>query len=383
MRNMQNLVTKYTTPDTTYPDGSAKDDSTPGDKTGTELKSTWVDELLQSFYALIREVDDTPNNIFERPGTSQVVDTIRKWMIRNAICNYTDLKPTGFAPNKMAITTNDDIFVICGNSGLIITSKYGLWWQVRTSGTGQNLMDCEYSFLHTLFLTVGLGPVIIVSSDGITWNTRTPPADTDDYYGCDCDQASTVFLAVGANGTTGAAIDFSVDATATTWFDASLTGTTQILRDVEASQLVAVGNAGAIVKSFGDLTEWFLQTSGTSNILYAIAYSPLHGRLVAVGENETILSSDDSGITWVARTAELEGAPGPDITGVNWVSEANMFIATCDNGSIIVSRDGITWITLMTYASTLVNDFCYNQSAGLGIICGFGGNILPSFRVMP
>jgi len=50
---------------------------------------------------------------------------------------------------------------------------------------------------------------------------------------------------------------------------------------------VAVGGGGTILTSPDGIT-WTLQTSGTSNTLYGIAYG--NGRFVAVGENVILTS---------------------------------------------------------------------------------------------
>ncbi|UCG98496.1 MAG: hypothetical protein JSW31_05255, partial [Burkholderiales bacterium] len=74
---------------------------------------------------------------------------------------------------------------------------------------------------------------------------------------------------------------------------------------VEASTLVAVGEAGTILRSVDGGLTWVAVQSGTSVALYAVAFAgPSLG--IAVGDSGTILRSVDGGLTWstaVSQTA--------------------------------------------------------------------------------
>jgi photosystem II stability/assembly factor-like uncharacterized protein len=383
MRNLQNLVTKYKTPDANFPDGSAKDDVVAGDKTGTELAESWVNELLQYAYAIIRNIGEVPNNVYEKPGTSQMVDTFQKWFVRNAIINYRILQSTGYAPTKMAISSDDIYFVACGNTGLIITSTFGESWNSETSGTTQNLYDIEYDFENGIFLIAGANPTILTATDPTsTWTSQTPPTNDTDYYGCAVSDDGDLYLVCGANSVTTAAISRSTNQ-GSSWAVATTLGTTNILRDILAGTgpLFAVGDNGTIVKSTDVGINWALEPGITSEDLLSVAYSPLLNRSCAVGTNETILTYDEGDEFWSLRTSPIGNSE--DFNGVQWLDEANIFIITSTSGILLASDDGINWIRLVTDTAITLNDVIYNRGAGLAIVCGASGNVLQSHNVFP
>ena len=76
-------------------------------------------------------------------------------------------------------------------------------------------------------------------------------------------------------------------------------GTSPDLRDmIYASGIwMAVGDTGAI-KTSPDGIVWTVQTSGTAENLNGVTYAAELGQFIAVGDNNTIIISEDSGVTW-------------------------------------------------------------------------------------
>ena len=77
---------------------------------------------------------------------------------------------------------------------------------------------------------------------------------------------------------------------------------------------------------------------GTTNI-NSVAYSPVFGRWVAVGDFGKIAFSDDDGVTW-AQTQNGFGVT--NINYVVWDENNNVFIAVGDNGTVAISTNGIS-----------------------------------------
>ena len=105
-----------------------------------------------------------------------------------------------------------------------------------------------------------------------------------------------------------------------------------------------VGGAGLVATSPNG-KDWTRRVSGTTVTLYSVAYGS--GRFVAVGEQGTIISSAD-GATWVAERHPYSGTLAPDINGITHangrfvaVSRSLGFDAT---GNVISSADGRTWV---------------------------------------
>ena len=61
--------------------------------------------------------------------------------------------------------------MIFGNNGTILTSLDGIDWNVRDSGTFNNLPAGTYG--NGTFVAVGRNGTIITSTDAVTWTSRT------------------------------------------------------------------------------------------------------------------------------------------------------------------------------------------------------------------
>ncbi|HEY1991557.1 MAG TPA: IPT/TIG domain-containing protein, partial [Gammaproteobacteria bacterium] len=102
------------------------------------------------------------------------------------------------------------------------------------------------------------------------------------------------------------------------------------------SQFVAVGGNGTIEMS-SDGTTWKTESSGTTNNLYAAAWSSSQGAFVVVGRSGTVLRSTD-GINW---TPEAVSGNLTDFFAVNW--NGSQFVIIGDSLADFTSPDGITW----------------------------------------
>jgi len=150
--------------------------------------------------------------------------------------------------------------------------------------------------------------------------------------------------------------------------------------------LVAVGDDGALITSANQGTSWTQRTSGTTNWLSQVRW--LNDRLVAVGENGTILTSfngtqwrtNASGTTaWLNAAEYVEGAwfvvgnqgtvlGSPDTT--NWYSfgtltKKSLYGAALHEGQLVaVGTEGVI------VRSQLVPDFTPIQIAGFSRASG-------------
>jgi hypothetical protein len=136
-------------------------------------------------------------------------------------------------------------FVAVGNSGIIITSTDGINWTTRTSGISNNLNGITYG--NDLFVAVGVSGKILTSSDGITWTSRTSGVNT------------------------------------------SLIGITY-----GNSLYITVGSGGVILTSSNG-TSWTSRTSGVSSDLLDITYG--NNTYIAIGASGVILISSN-GTSW-------------------------------------------------------------------------------------
>ena len=109
---------------------------------------------------------------------------------------------------------------------------------------------------------------------------------------------------------------------------------------ISNTNIVAVGQYGCIIKSNG--TTWTRKTSGITTNLNAVHAYNTTPIIIAVGDNGTILTSAD-GTTWVDHSVIIFGWK-PDLYGVYVLDATHVWIVG-ENGMILFSVDaGATWV---------------------------------------
>jgi autotransporter-associated beta strand protein len=190
--------------------------------------------------------------------------------------------PTGEDLN--GIVHANSLFVAVGSNGAIITSSNGgSTWNIRDSTSVLPLNDVASS--GTLFVAVGGGGTILVSADGIAWDTAQVVPSSAVLN--DVTWTGSQFVAVGVGGVVLTSSDGQ------NWVR-RISGTTSDLEHVisAGTSIFAVGSAGTILDSVNGST-WIRRLSGTAKAIVGIAFGPPPlNRLVAVGEDGTILTSD-------------------------------------------------------------------------------------------
>ena len=193
--------------------------------------------------------------------------------------------------------------VLVGDQGTIILSDFNGDWGTIPPPTSQNLYGVKH--LNGIFIATGANGELLFSESGITWFSRDSGTAEDLY---DVTYGNGIYLAVGANGTIITAND----------------------NESSLSSVVRIQN-------------WFDRNSGTSDNLAAIAYGA--NRFVAVGSNGTILTSVN-GVVWTPRVS----GTGEDLHGVAFHQyrdpggDYHIFTAVGDNGTLLISEDfGRTW----------------------------------------
>jgi uncharacterized delta-60 repeat protein len=247
-------------------------------------------------------------------------------------------------------------YVAVGVSGVILTSTDGATWAAATSGITSTLVGV--GFLNNQFVAGGDAGRILTSPDGLTWTARTTT-----YTG------SIRRFAYGA-GLYVAACQFgrqiltSPDGVA--W-------TAQVAGPVQGTNLsgvasngtgtvIAVGNAGTILRSTDSGISWNSVTSGTGQNLLRVAFGG--GAFVTVGAGGVILSSSDGG-TWTARTSGTSAV----LRSVRHTGSA--FLAVGDGGTSLLSADGIAWTPVSTGVSSSLRAFASGD--GKFVVLGANG----------
>jgi hypothetical protein len=182
-------------------------------------------------------------------------------------------------------------FVAVGEQGEIVTSESGLLWSEIHSPSEQRLNAITWTGHE--FVAVGRAGTILSSSDGIGW------ANVSAAFGNLQGVAfgNGIYVAVGqdlAVVTSTNGIDWTINR-----FSPPATAGESI-EDITfaAGLFAAVGEKGTLLTS-ADGQWWTERFSGCANDLRAARY--IDGRLIAVGNNETIIQSEPYGPPAVLR----------------------------------------------------------------------------------
>ena len=110
---------------------------------------------------------------------------------------------------------------------------------------------------------------------------------------------------------------------------------------------IAVGDDGT-VKTSSDYLTWTLRNSGTTNSLKGITFNADTTTFTVVGDNNTIITSDDNGVTWASESLlsvtpplyDVQGSPfeygyGPEELVPGLISD--------DLAMIVTTKPGSTW----------------------------------------
>lgn len=208
-----------------------------------------------------------------------------------------------------------------GQTGRIITSPDGITWTNIPSPTGEDLNGLVHS--GGLYVAVGSNGAVLTSTDGSTWNIR----NTNSVQVLnDIASSGTMFVAVGGGGTV------LVSANGIDWDTAASVPTSAVLNDVvwTGTQYVAVGVGGVVITS-SDGQNWVRRISGVTVALEHVVSAGTS--LFAVGAGGTILEST-TGLTWTKRVSSTAKA----LEGIAYAAApVNRLIAVGEDGTILSS----------------------------------------------
>lgn len=233
------------------------------------------------------------------------------------------------------------------NYGEVFTSPDGITW-TRVMKHHHGLTGVAFG--NNIFVAVGYGGAVVISTDTITWTEITTPSQNDLSA---VTYANGMFVAVGAAGI----ILTSPDGIEWTQ-RASPIGQGLYAVAFGNNAFVATGYGGTILTS-PDGIDWAQRTWAAST-----QYSRLTGIVFAKGlfvivghayeyyysNAEPLLITSPDGIEWTTRTPAVDPIYGGSGLGLRAVTFAdNTFVAVGSLHSITTSPDGITW-TLREWA---------------------------------
>ena len=252
----------------------------------------------------------------------------------------TTLTPKGL----YGVASDGTVAVAVGESGIVYYTNNGAFWtganevQIVSVNTSTN----EINVTSTAGFSVNDTVRFSIAFSGLTTGTT--------YYIEDIISATQLKVSASPGpGSPVTLVNTSItQQTMMTLYDA-LDANPSTLRDViyANSVWIAVGDDGTI-KTSSDYLVWTLQDSGTVENLNGINWNDDASNFIVVGDNNTILVSDDNGVTWtssslftVAPTVyDVQGAPfefgyGPE--------ELVPGVITDSLAMIVTTRPGTNW----------------------------------------
>jgi hypothetical protein len=271
---------------------------------------------------------------------------------------YLSQASTGVSTNSMIYGNN--LYVVAGVSGNLLTSTDAVTWTTRTSGFGTSTINI-LTYGNGIYVAGGSGGTLTTSTDAVTWTTRTSGFASNVIY------ALTYGNGIYVAGGSGGALTTSTDAI--TW-TARTSGTTNGINDILfANGIFLLGGQSGVIRSSTDGITWtdrFSQIWGTANVT-AISYG--NGRYVIGGGFGHIAVSTDA-ITWtISDTSNLPLHYNNTIS-IEYIN--GYFIQGDGNAYLMCSPDGTTWIGL--YSGYSIYSIIYANGVVLAI--SGGGTLL-------
>ena len=295
----------------------------------------------------------------------------------------------GFYTNgDSTVTTN---FVATGGKssgtplvGIVITSTDGVnwanpWSAPGNANTGSRLYGVAFR-PGVGYIAVGAGAVIQYSADGTNWNSSFSDLSLpgNDFAGATYAADLGYFIAVGSSGEVETSL---TDGSPGTWIG-EFTGRPENLTGIArgSANFVVVGNVVpygahyAVILTSPNGSNWRVRTSGTASKLNNVAYGA--GTLVAVGNGGTIVTSSDEGTNWGVQNSTVVA----NLNGVSYITNSvtNLFLATGDAGTLVISPDGTNWAAPYSTSTAKLICACPTFVTNVYVVGGAGGVILTS-----
>jgi len=284
------------------------------------------------------------------------------WTINNLANQPLGITDMLYAGGKYVITTNNNAtpILISDNGYNWITN--GTF--TPYDSTPYDLINFDVSLLSISSLSlssvayyngiyVAVGTNIVTSTDLYSWTERHAFTGTLSNVFNGVTYVSTGgftgFVAVGAGQrlVNGIVVNVAIIFTSTdgyVWSQVPFTSTVYGFNSIAANNqtITAVGDNGIIYTSFNCI-DWFVQSSGTTNDLNNIIWDD--NIFVVVGEAGKILTSPTSGGTWTPSTSGTTQT----LESVVYNNTDGKYLAVGLNNTILSSTDAINWTSIGTF----------------------------------
>ena len=235
-----------------------------------------------------------------------------------------------------------------------------------------DLRSVTYSEEKNLFVACGDEGVIVTSPDGINWTERVNPEGTTDLKQVLFEENQFI---IKTNNKT---ILQSVDGV--TWEIVDVSGGYRGIQTVYSKNLnqyiqlrTYYPFSGQLFLSYDGNTWEQVYSSSTGWQLWSVTYSESKGLYVACGAYGIIVTSSD-GVNWTEKKPPLR----TDLNTVIYADELKLFVAGGGSGKIVTSSDGVNWTERVNPDNVMIKSIAYSGS--LGLFVAIGMNFVGSYN---
>jgi photosystem II stability/assembly factor-like uncharacterized protein len=223
-------------------------------------------------------------------------------------------------------------------------------------------------------LVWGSDGTILRSDDGITWSHALTPV-TEDLAAITSNNSGAVLVAVGSAG----AIVRSVDG-GRTWHSSRNKVTHTDLRAVvnaaESKIWIAAGTNGRILRSIDDGKNWTLIESHLYVAFQTLFIDPQTHAILIGGDEGLVGFSQDAGVSWQI-TALAMPDPATPVTGFHRFGK--LLLATSALGRFLTSEDGAqSWDLMQASSTASFTDCALDPLRNVIVMTGHNGDVLRS-----
>jgi photosystem II stability/assembly factor-like uncharacterized protein len=239
---------------------------------------------------------------------------------------------------RAALTLADGTLLAVGRAGTVLRSGDGgaNWTSVPGSGTTESLMDLDAG-VNDVLVAVGERGAILRSTDGgLSW-AGVPDTGRGDRLRRVLSQPAGPWIAVGQNTILRSDTGENWEPALTPPINDELSDLIAVPVAGAADNLVVVGGAGeigSILYSADGGRSWSAPPARPQKALRSITLH--HDMLIAVGDNGSILRSNNLGKDWQPAAASGTGQSLMSVT-----SSGNVLVACGEDGTIVRSTDGL------------------------------------------
>lgn len=303
-------------------------------------------------------------------GVTTTIDVSLIYISTNGI--EWDKIPSVSSLGLYAVADNGSAIIAVGEDGIIYTSVNGTNWLGVTEVTVVSV-NAALNFIN-LTSTAGFtvnDPIQFSQSFNVFTAGTT-------YYVKTVNSSTQITVSTTPGGAT--MVLTAVDPSTTTYMFAPRTAT---LRDVifANSIYMAVGDSGLIRTSTNGYT-WVTRTSGTTENLNGIMYNADDATWIACGDNNTIITSIDNGITWSNSSVFVPQTTIYDVQGNEFTfgygpEELVPGVVTDNLMMTVATRPGTNWDeTIYQHVGYNVVSLEYTPTSGTQTVYSFDvGNL--------